>query len=246
MAKKRFFQESELVFSEHPNSKRFIDLTDQVFDRLKVLGFAGQDNQSKSLWYCRCSCGNIAKIYSSNLIRDLTKSCGCLNIKMIRDAQTTHGHSKRGNISPEYQTWLGMLDRTQNPNNPAYSDYGARGITVCERWLKFQNFFEDMGKRPDGKTLDRYPDNNGDYCPENCRWANATEQGANKRNNVNLTYDGKTQNVSQWAVDIAISTGTLRGRLRRGWPVEKALTAIPKNRVVNDRNRMLAESEPKY
>lgn len=101
-----------------------------------------------------------------------------------------------------------------------------------------------MGKRPDGKTLDRFPDNNGNYCPENCRWATPLEQGSNKRNNVNLNYAGKTQNVSQWAVDTAMSAGTLRGRLRRGWSIEKALSTSPKNRAVNERNRMLADSEP--
>jgi hypothetical protein len=120
-----------------------------------------------------------------------------------------------------------MIDRCYNGNASYYPKYGGRGIKVCDRWLGdkgFQNFLEDMGRKPSPKhSIDRI-DNNAGYSPENCRWATAKEQGRNTRWNVNFTYAGKTQCIEAWAEEFRINSATLSGRIRRGWSFERALT----------------------
>jgi len=121
-----------------------------------------------------------------------------------------------------YQVWKSMRERCLCKTSRAYNRYGGRGITICERWESFENFYADMGDRPEGKTIDRI-DNDGPYSPENCRWATDIEQANNKRNNRLLTYKGKTQTVPQWARELGIKTGTIAVRLSRGLPIEKVL-----------------------
>lgn len=116
-----------------------------------------------------------------------------------------------------------MFGRCYNPNNHKYVDYGARGIKVCQRWWKFENFFTDMGHPPKGKSLDRI-DNSIGYSKCNCRWATALQQGRNKRNNVLLTFNGQIKCMSEWAQELNIRVGTLHARLKQGWSVKRALT----------------------
>ena len=128
--------------------------------------------QKKSMVLCKCDCGKEFKAQSQNIRSSHTQSCGCLFIDRI----TKHGmHESR-----EYKTWEMMIQRTTNKNSDHWKWYGARGITVCEEWRKFVNFYADMGTRPDGKSLDRM-DNNGNYCKANCRWATQKEQMNNTR-----------------------------------------------------------------
>jgi len=122
-----------------------------------------------------------------------------------------------------YRIWTSMMARCFNSGNSAYHDYGARGITVCERWLKFENFYADMGERPEGKTLDRI-DNDKSYSPNNCRWASVKEQSRNKRSNVWISFNGKRQVMTDWARETGIPPATLKYRLDSGWSIEKALT----------------------
>lgn len=126
--------------------------------------------------------------------------------------------------TPEYYAWENMIARCNYKSYKNYSDYGGRGIKVCDRWRNsFNNFYEDMGKRPSSKhSLDR-KNTNGDYSPDNCRWATSTEQLINRRIAHNLTYNGKTQIVSEWAKELGISQFTLRARIRYGWSVERIL-----------------------
>lgn len=130
-----------------------------------------------------------------------------------------HGHSHmlhRGGSSPTYRSWQAMLRRCLTPTNHVYKHYGGRGIKVCERWLKFENFLVDMGERPEGKTLDRWPDKNGNYEPGNCRWATQQEQMLNTRRNVIVVYGGHSLTLSQWALRLGVSFRTVWGRHRRG------------------------------
>lgn len=116
----------------------------------------------------------------------------------------------------EHKSWRGMIDRCNNPQHKNYHRYGGRGIKVCERWLTFKNFLEDMGERPEGMTLDRI-NNDGDYEPSNCRWATPKEQAQNTSTNVNITINGETHCLTEWSRISGINCKTLRRRLQNGW-----------------------------
>ena len=141
--------------------------------------------------------------------------------------KTTHGMSK----TPEYDAWYHMKVRCFNPNYKQYSDWGGRGITVCDRWLNFKNFIADMGTKPSPKhSLDRI-NNDGDYCPKNCRWATRAEQQNNLRNNKPLiTIDDVTLTISQWAKKMNIGANVIQNRLNRGWSEYKAVMTPVKQR----------------
>ena len=155
-----------------------IDLTGQRFGKLIVIERAPNQGRN-TMWKCQCDCGSITTTRSDSLRSNMTRSCGCL----IGEVNSTHGMS-RGDGSYLYEIWKHMRYRCTNPNNHAWKDYGGRGIIVCERWMdSFENFYEDMGHRPSpNHSIDRI-DNNGNYDPTNCRWATASQQQQNKRNN---------------------------------------------------------------
>lgn len=128
--------------------------------------------------------------------------------------------------------WMDMRSRCNNPNNQAFHNYGGRGIKVCQGWDSFENFLRDMGERPEGLTLDRWPDNNGDYCPSNCRWATYKQQQRGRRNNRLVTAFGETRTLSEWAEERDLKAGTLRHRLERGLTPEQALEkSLPNGHV---------------
>lgn len=153
------------------------DLTGRRFGRLTVLARAANDSAGRVVWSCRCDCGARHDVKALNLARGSTKSCGCYRREASAAKVTTHGMTR----SPTFNSWMSMRQRCTNPNDPAWRYYGGQGIKVCARWGSFDNFLADMGERPDGKTLDRWPDNAGNYEPGNCRWATAVEQNANRR-----------------------------------------------------------------
>jgi len=199
-----------------------MDMTSQVFGRLTVIAVSTEKvKQNKIFWECLCECGNVVVIDGSHLRTGNTKSCGCFKIDRLKAAKTVHGMCN----TPTYSSWEHMRCRCNNPNSNYFADYGGRGITVCERWLKFENFYKDMGDRPSqGHTLGRI-DNNGPYSPENCRWETVSQQQSNRRNTRFLTYNGKTQTLTEWSLEIGIPYGTLRSRIDQyGWSVEESLT----------------------
>jgi len=159
----------------------FKDLTDKQIGRLLVIKRSSKKLTNGSYyWHCKCACGKAVIVPAPSLVKATSKSCGCWQKENMSLVKSIHRNAVHGKESREYKTWQGMKDRCSRPKASNYKYYGARGIKVCDRWLKFENFLADMGKRPLGTTLDRV-DTNGDYKLSNCRWATATQQINNRR-----------------------------------------------------------------
>lgn len=193
---------------------KFIDRTGKRFGRLTVVGVV-QPYCKTNKWQCICDCGKVKEIHVSNFCN--TKSCGCLCAENLSKMRKTHGMAK----TRIYHIWCNMRRRCNDVKNQAYDRYGGRGITVCERWMKFENFLKDMGERPEGMSLDRI-DNNSGYSPDNCRWATTVEQNNNQRKNVFITLEGKTQTLAQWCREKGMLYRLVRKRLHLGWSPERA------------------------
>lgn len=187
-----------------------IDLSGKVFGRLTAVSAAPNSKSGQTAWHCQCECGNTTVTTSMNLVRGRARSCGCLQREIVSRKSTTHGKAH----TPTWWTWRGMVSRCSVPTNGSFPNYGGRGIVVCERWKRFENFLEDMGERPENKTLDRI-DNNGNYEPSNCRWATKAEQVRNKRTTVKVEFNGRTMTYSEWARELGEDPGALRRRYLR-------------------------------
>lgn len=163
---------------------KFKDLSGRRFGMLLALRFVGVNGNRKSVWACKCDCGFEVLMVAGNLTSGGTTCCGCVrnrnSAKRASKRNYRHGHAT-GVLSPEYRSWAAMKGRCKYPSVQGFQNYGGRGISVCSRWLSFDNFLADMGPRPSPKhSIDRV-DVNGNYEPGNCRWATAVEQAANKR-----------------------------------------------------------------
>src|SRR3990167_5491458 len=180
-----------------------------VYERLTVVA-TGLHHRGERASVVRCLCGIEKIVLDGNLRGGRTRSCGCLFRDWSKSEKSGANliHGMTG--TREHSTWLAMLARCANPNAPNYHLYGGRGITICDRWRNsFEAFYDDMGARPAGQTLDRI-NNDGDYEPGNCRWATAKEQGRNRRSNRMLTFRGRTQCVAAWADEMGINMWSLQ------------------------------------
>lgn len=200
--------------------KRFGKLV--VIEPIEGLGVRGR-------WRCKCDCGNETIVFGSNLGKS-TISCGCYAREASSKRNSTHHKSK----SRLFPIWQSMKQRCENPKAHAYPNYGGRGIKVCEEWSKSFTAFEEWAfangydeNAPKGKcTIDRI-DNDGNYEPNNCRWADSSTQQNNKRVRVELEWDGRKMSVAEWSKETGLTHSTILRRIRRGWSVGDALTTAP-------------------
>lgn len=199
--------------------RRIKDVTGQRYGRLTVASYSHTLN-SRSYWNCICDCGKTKVVFITCLTQGSTNSCGCIQKEFNRNKKT-HGESI-GGISPEYRAWTNIKVRCYNPNGAWYKSYGGRGIKVCKRWLEsFENFLEDMGRRPSKfHSLDRKKVN-GNYCKSNCRWATAIQQSHNMRRNVWITYKGKKMVQADFCRLINTSRTSVMIRVKQKWDINK-------------------------
>lgn len=177
-------------------------------------------------FHCLCDCGKAKSVSPSHLVTGVSSSCGCVRNEKTRQRSTKHGRARRGAVTPEYHTWTGMIQRCVNPKVDRYSQYGGRGISVCERWRSsFISFYQDMGDRPSARhSLDRI-DNDGDYCPSNCRWATNTEQGRNRPMARIIVANGISRTLAEWVEVTGLHRRTIADRIDRlGWSADDAMS----------------------
>lgn len=191
------------------------------FGLLTVTSFSHINKNRQKVWNCLCECGNKSKVATSCLTSGHSTSCGCNRRKNIINSVTKHKESK----TRLYRIWCNMKQRCNNPNNTHYENYGLRGIEVCEEWNNFYSFSEWSKKNgySENMTIDRI-DNKKGYSPINCRWINLKKQQCNKRNNVYLSYNGKTLSMVEWSILLGIKYKTLQYRYHKGFSVDKILS----------------------
>lgn len=198
--------------------KKSKDITGHRNGMLVAVSFAYKKN-NRQYWKFKCDCGNYKIIERQNATNGNTKSCGCSTVKFRTQSKRFHGKSK----SLIYKTWNGIMQRCTNKNHVAYKYYGGCGIRVCDRWKSFENFYADMGDKPDGMdSIDRI-NTNGDYEPSNCEWSTNIKQGRNTKRNRVIEYKGDRMCISEIAEKYNINQKTIISRLNAGISVEDAI-----------------------
>lgn len=203
-------------------SSRAIDMVGKRFGDVVAMRAAGPANGAKLKWICRCDCSNEFTTCGGKLRSGEVVTCPKCSSERVRKSRTKHGQRH----SAEYRIWTHIKSRCFNPNVPEFENYGGRGITVCDEWRdSFTSFLTYMGPRPTPKhSIDRYPDNNGNYEPGNCRWATSKEQANNTRSNRKVAVSGEIKNSTQWADSIGVRREVIYKRLKRGVQGEKLLS----------------------
>ena len=193
------------------------------YNLLTPIKFFGTDERNNKLYWCKCDCGNEKIVKTTDLVRGVVKSCGCLAKQALIERCVTHGKTKH----PLYSKWHTMKSRCNNSNNASYERYGGRGIKVCDEWENsFQAFYEwaMANGYKEGLSIDRI-DNDGNYEPANCRWVTQEEQCNNRRTSHKLTYEGETHTITEWSKITGIKRKIISQRVNNlGWSIERALT----------------------
>lgn len=202
---------------------KLVNLSGKSFGKLTVIQRGKTVKRSKGTivyWLCVCECGNRAEVVGGDLKSGRTLSCGCYQRRRSKEFHTSHGlcHTRL------HEIWTGMKTRCANPKNSHYRHYGGRGITVCKEWQSFEPFYEwaMANGYSDDLTIDRI-NNDGNYEPNNCRWATTKQQMNNYSRNRLITYDGVTKTMSEWSNHVGLKYSVLCDRMRRNWPIERAL-----------------------
>ena len=189
-----------------------------------------KSGRKRAHWVCKCDCGGSAVVDSGNLRNGNSTQCWDCRSMAISQNKRTHHHSIGSpNYGKLYYTWQAMRARCNNPNNKAYPRYGGAGVSVCERWDKFENFAEDMGEPPTpDHSIDRV-DSAGNYEPDNCRWLHISKQSGNRKSNVVFEYDGKEQTLADHCRDHDLPYHTIKARILRGWAPDEAMSKPIRN-----------------
>lgn len=202
----------------------------QRFGRLVALREDGSLGKDQAI-ACRCDCGATHRTRAHSLIYGRVKSCGCFKRDRSSETNRVHGATE----TQEYRIWSGMKTRCFNTTRREYRFYGARGITVCDRWVNgedgktgFECFLADLGSRPSERHSLERDDNDGPYSPQNCRWATKPEQLRNRRGTVLISHNGLTKTAEEWSQDTGIAASEIRRRIKRGWAPARALTQAPR------------------
>lgn len=204
-------EEFIVEFGFDPN--RGINLLNEKFGKLRVVSYSGLDNRKERVWECECDCGNVVCRNGGSLRIGKTTHCGCELGKKIGESNTTHGQTK----TRLYRVWSNMKTRCDNPNYYLTDSYGARGITYCDDWIKFESFMDwslANGYREE-LTLDRI-NTNGNYEPNNCRWTTMSVQQNNRTNNRLITYNGECDTLANWSRKLNIKYNVLQHQLNMG------------------------------
>lgn len=211
---------------------RYKDLSGQKFGRITVLSYAYTSIWQQAMFMCLCDCGTTKIIRGSQLSSGNTRSCGCLHKEISQNvmkkvnasgfrcvtSSTRHGgHGSKLNMA-----WQRMRSRCHSVNADHYKHYGGRGIGICKEWDDYATFREwAISTGYDGtREIDRI-DNDGDYCPENCRWATRTEQMRNRRNTVKISHEGVTKPLADWCDDYGIKYKLAHARYKKGYTFER-------------------------
>lgn len=203
------------------------DLTGRTYGRWEVLYAVRGGRWNHLKWWCRCSCPDKTEkpVAGYDLRKGDSQSCSCLNREIMSEVGKSNRVEGCVTNQPERKCWLMMVGRCTDPKHPDYPTYGAVGITVCDRWLDYEQFKIDIGPRPSPfHTLDRYPNKGGNYEPGNVRWATAKEQGRNQKTNVLIEAFGKAMPIVCWSELTGLTTSCLGRRIRVGWDHVDAVT----------------------
>lgn len=188
------------------------DYTGQRYGRLVAIRRASSRGGA---WVFLCDCGHQHVTDIGRVRFGMTQSCGCLRKDKTRERSITHGHAANRQVTGTLSSYRNAISRCTNPDSQAFPNYGGRGIKVCDRWLEsFDNFFADMGFRPEGMSLER-KENNGNYEPENCIWANALDQASNRRNTIPVEHNGRRISLRRFASEIGVGYHGLYVRVTR-------------------------------
>lgn len=206
----------------------------QIFSELTVIREAGKNNSGRYV-LCECTCGKSTEVKVSFLVSGNTKSCGHL-----RKVSHTIKHARSGKGDPTYNTWRAVVSRCTKKYDWSWDRYGAVGITVCDRWLDFSNFLDDMGDRPKGMTIDRI-DNSKGYFPGNCRWATNVEQANNTTLNKIVEYRGHKGPLKETVSIFGGNYSLVKERIKRGWSMEDAMNKPVKEQYHHGRKKLSDE-----
>lgn len=206
------------------------NISGQRFGRLFVVReYTDEERNGKRYCGCMCDCGKSKEIYKYSITSGRTQSCGCLHVERAsNNSNLKHGHARAGKKSREFLAWQEMHRRCYDPKRDRYPNYGGRGICVCPRWHKFENFLHDMRRCPDGLTLGRL-DNDKNYTKNNCEWQPRLIQANNKSTTHFITHDGKTMSLADWARESCVPYTVLISRINKlKWSFADAVSTPPR------------------